>query len=124
MCGVATIENWGLQVFAGFQLVAKVEGVETAGYAHGIELVLLNGDAPGTGPGQRAEPDFAVLFIGDDRAGGFLAGVAGNRKPRIGLMASGSAAAFDDALTAVNRFLIQGPFAGPAPGQVAQGVAR
>ncbi len=39
-------------------------------------------------------------------------------------MAGGSAAAFDDALAAVNRFLIQRPLAGPAARQIAQGVAR
>ena len=45
------------------QHVAEVEGIEAAGDAHLVELVLLDGDAPGAAPGQRAKPDFAVLLV-------------------------------------------------------------
>ncbi len=63
-----------------------------------------------------------MLFIGDCGPGGVLAAVAGNGKPRIRLVAGRSPAAFNDAGSALNRFLVQGPLAGPAAGQIVQGV--
>ena len=81
-------------------------------------MVLLDGDAPGAGPRQRAEPDFAVVF----------AGVAGlnrrlNREPGIGLMAGGTAAAFDNARAGMDGLLGEGPLARPAAGEVVECVA-
>ena len=60
--GISAIENGSFEMLAGFQFVAKIEGIETAGDADEIELILFDGEAPGAGPGERAEPDFAVLF--------------------------------------------------------------
>ena len=111
---IAAVKNRRLERLAGFEHVAEVEGIEAAGDAHRVQLVLLDGDAPGAAPCQRAEPDFAVILVG---------GFAGlDRKPRIGLMAGGSAAAFDDARAGMQRLLVQGPLARPAAGQIVQRV--
>src|SRR5580658_5357989 len=122
--GIAAIKYGRFEMFTGFEFIAEVEGIETAGDADGVQLSMFNGDAPGAGPRQRAKPDFAVLFAGRHRSRGERATIAGNRKPRIGLMACGSAAAFDDARAAENWFLIQRPLAGPTACQIAEGVAR
>ncbi len=65
--GIAAVKNGRLEMFAGFQFVAKIEWIEAAGHAHGIQLSVFHGDAPGTGPRQRAKPDFAVLLVGAQR---------------------------------------------------------
>src|SRR5713101_2536456 len=122
MIGVAAVKNRGLQMFARFQLVTKIERIEGAGHAHGVNLASLYRNSPGSRPRQCAKPDFAMLFVGDSGPGRVLAAVAGNGKPRIRLVAGRSPAAFNDAGSALNRFLIQRPLAGPAAGQIAQGV--
>src|SRR5271168_4570587 len=96
-------------MFAGFQFVAKIKRIEAAGHAHGIQLRSFDGKSPGTRPRQRAKPDFAVLFGCNNWPCGDMTAVAGNRKPRIGLMPGGSAPAFDDALSGMNGLLIQRP---------------
>src|SRR5580700_1977474 len=124
MIGITAVKNRRLQMFTGFQLVAKVKRIEAAGHAHRIELSPFHGDPPGTRPRQRAKPYFAMLLAGHRRPHTRWAIVARNRKPRIGLMPGGPAVAFYDALSAVNLLLVQRPLPAPAASQVAQGVAR
>ena len=69
MRGVAAVKDGGLQRLAGMQDVAEVEGIEAARDADGVELVLLDGDAPGAAPAKRAEPDFAMVLVGRRRPG-------------------------------------------------------
>src|SRR5208282_3989664 len=123
MIGIAAVKSRRLEMLAGFEFVAKIEWIETAGNAHRIQLGVFHGNSPGTRPRQRAKPDFAMFLARDNWSYRRLAIVAGNGKPRIGLMAGGSAVAFDDAGSAKNRLLIQRPLSGPAARQIAQGVA-
>src|SRR5271167_1440231 len=109
MMGVARVEDGRFKFFSGLELITEIEGIEAPGNAHLIELVLFDGDAPGAAPGQRAEPDFAVLFVRIVLADG---------KPWIELMACRSAAAFQHALALMDGFLIERPLAGPAAAQV------
>ncbi len=44
--GIAAIKNGSFQMFAGFQFVAKIKGIEAAGYADGIKLIFLDGNPP------------------------------------------------------------------------------
>ncbi len=110
-------------MFAGFQLVTKIEGIKSAGSAHRIELRLVNGEAPGARPSKRSKPDLAIFFRSHHRARRMFTAVLRNREPRIRLM-TGGAATFDRARPGADRFLIQRPFAGPAAGEIAQGVAH
>ena len=64
---VAAVEDGRFERLAGMEDVAEVEGIEAAGDADGVELVLFDGDAPGAAPGQRAKPDFAVVLVGARR---------------------------------------------------------
>src|SRR5580692_1204032 len=113
MIGIAAIKNRRLEMFTGFQFVAKIKWIESAGYSHRIQLGVLNADSPGSGPGERSKPDFSMLLARESWSHLRLAFVAGNREPRIGLMPGGSAAAFNDACAGANEFLIQRPLAGP-----------
>src|SRR5580692_4097995 len=124
MIGIAAIKNRRLEMFTGFQCVAKIKWIESAGYSHRIQLGALDADSPGSGPRERSKPDFPVLLVRKSSSHCRLAFVAGNREPRIGLMPGGSAPAFHDARAAANGFLIQRPLAGPAACQIAQGIAR
>ena len=111
--GEAAVEDGRFKGLARRQHVAKVEGIEAAGHTNRVQLILLNGEAPGAAPTQRAEPDFAAVFVG--RAGL-------NGKPGIGLVAGGAAAALDDARAGMQRLLGQRPLACPAAGEVIQRV--
>src|SRR5271165_6000613 len=82
--GITAIKNRRFEMFAGFELVAKIERIEATGYAYCVQLGVFHGDAPGTGPRQRAKPNFAVLLASGSGSYGRLAIVAGNREPRIG----------------------------------------
>ncbi len=112
---VAAVEDGCLERLAGVQHVAEVEGIEAAGDADGVELILLDGDAPGATPCERAEPDFAVIFVG-------VSGLDG--EPWIGLMAGRSSAALEHALTGMQSLLGERPLAGPAAGEVVERVVR
>ncbi len=46
--GVAAVEDRRLEVFAGLEYVAEVEGIEAAGHADRVELSPLHRDAPRT----------------------------------------------------------------------------
>jgi hypothetical protein len=111
--GIAAIEDRGFKRLAGVQDGTEVEGIEAAGDADFVELVLLDGDAPGAAPGKCAEPDLAVVFV-------VAAGLDG--EPGIGLVAGGAAAALDDARAGIELLLGQGPLARPAAGEVIEGV--
>jgi hypothetical protein len=112
------------EFFAGIEFVAEIEGIEAAGDTYGFELRFFDGEAPGAGPCQRAEPDFAMFFASREGPIRFLTVVSRNREPWVGLMSGRAATAFDDALTALNWFLIERPFGAPAAGEIAQRVAR
>src|SRR6266851_4760242 len=66
--GVAGVEDGGLELLAGGEGVGEVEGVEASGDADLLELVLLEGDAPGAAPGEGSEPDVAGLLDGGGAA--------------------------------------------------------
>ena len=112
---VPAIENRRLQLLSRLQDVAEVEGIEAAGDAHRIQLVLLDRDAPRPAPSQRAKPHLAMVLVR-------LAAL--NRKPWIGLVARGAAPALDHPRSRMHRLLGQRPLPGPAPGQVVQRVVR
>src|SRR5665213_2114113 len=61
VAGVSTIEVWGLEVLAFLQAVAEVKSVESAGNAHLLQLILLDGNLPRTAPPTRAEPCVAAV---------------------------------------------------------------
>ena len=65
--GIACVKNGSFEMLAGIQLVAKIEWIEAASDADGVKLGVFDGEAPGAGPGEGAEPDFAVLFAGVGR---------------------------------------------------------
>src|ERR1700751_620664 len=94
--------------------VAEIEWIEPAGDADGVELSLLDCDAPGAAPGQRAEPHFSLVFTRCARLDG---------EPRVGLVTRCTAPALTNAFTRMERFLGQVPFARPAARQVIQGIA-
>ena len=75
---VPAVKNRRLQLLSRVQDVAEVEGIEAAGDAHRVQLILLDCDAPRPAPSQRAKPNLAVVFVG---------GACLNRKPGIGLVA-------------------------------------
>src|SRR6202011_4594248 len=99
--GKPGIEGRRLQLFAGFQAVAKVKGIEAAGNTHLLPRRLLHSDAPAAAPAQRSEPDWSVFFCGLIRAV--------DRKPRVRLVRGAAAAALDDVRSSLQRFGMQLP---------------
>jgi hypothetical protein len=75
---------------AGRQAVAEVEVVEAAHHAHEALRGALDGDLPVPAPGERAEPDAALLLV---RAAVLVDGEEG-----VGLVARRAAPALEDLL--------------------------
>src|SRR6266851_3783124 len=111
--GVAGVEDGGLELLAGGEGVGEVEGVEASGDADLLELVLLEGDAPGAAPGEGSEPDVAGLLGG---------GAAADGEPGVVLVAGGAATAFEDGLAGLDGLGVEGELAGPATAEVVHGV--
>ena len=118
--GKSAVEWRRRQALAGLQRICKIESVVSAREANLLMRRLLHAESPGTAPAERAKPDPSMLLAGAHpiRFGGV------DRKPGIGLMAGGSAPAFQHFHAGMDLLLNQLRFARPAPVQVSKPVTR
>ena len=108
---VAGVEGRRLKRGAGLELPGKVERIVAPGDAHLVQRCVFDGESPVTAPAQLAEPDGSILLGGLARAV--------DRKPGVGLMTCGPAAALDHARPLHDRLRVQLPLGIPATGEPA-----
>ncbi len=111
--GVAADRSGGDKGLAGLQAPGKVPVVEAQAEACQSVFISFGDELPVAAPGQRAEPDLAVLFVRCP---------AVDRKPGIGLVAGGQAPAVQDLDARRERLAADVPFVRPAPVQVTEPV--
>src|ERR1700733_6025115 len=115
LIGEAGIEWRRLQLLAGLQTIAEIEGIEPSCDAHLLHGGLLYRDAPTAAPTQRAKPHRPALLCRLSRP------VDG--KPRVRLVRCAAAAALDDVLSGFERLGVELPLCSPVAGEVMPAVA-
>src|ERR1700722_9081016 len=105
LAGEAGIERRRLQLLAGLQTIAEIEGIEPSCDAHLLHGGLLYRDAPTAAPTQRAKPPRPSRLCRWPRPV--------DAKPRLPLVRCSAAPVFADVLPVFERLGVELPLCSP-----------